>query len=119
MKVNRVLTDAEVKRINDKHGVADLPRAQPFKKKTYGLAYGGVVAPESWVAEEHVNYKAPTHIKKRLEDMKAELQAKVAQEKAYHHAIRNMPFDQIPTLEAWKSGQPTHAHHLEIEERPL
>jgi hypothetical protein len=119
MKVNKILSDAEVKRINEKHGVADLPRAEPFKKKTYGFAHGGLVAPEAWIAEEHANHKAPVHIKKRLDDMKAELQAKVAQDKAYHHAIRKMPFDQIPTLEQWKQGQPTHAHHLEIEERPL
>jgi len=120
MKVNRILSDAEVKKINDKHGVADLPRAEPFKKKTFGFASGGVVAPEAWVAEEHIHYTAPVHIKKKLDEMKAELQAKVAQEKAYHQAIRHMPFDQIPTLKAWAEGQPvTHAHHLEIEERPL
>ena len=120
MKVNRILSDAEVKKINDRHGVADLPRAEPFKKKTFGFAHGGVVAPEAWIAEEHVHYGAPVHIKKRLDEMKAELQAKVAQEKAYHQAIKHMPFDQIPTLKAWAEGQPvTHAHHLEIEERPL
>jgi hypothetical protein len=119
MKVNKILSDAEVKKINERHGVADLPRAEPFKKKKFGFAHGGIVAPEAYVAEEHVNYKAPIHIKKKLGDMKAELQAKVAQDKAYHHAIRKMPFDQIPTLEQWKQSQPTHAHHLEIEERPL
>jgi hypothetical protein len=119
MKVNKILTDAEVKRINERHGVADLPRAEPFKKKTYGFAHGGIVAPEAWIAEEHANHKAPVHVKKRLDDMRAELQAKVAQDKAYHHAIRKMPFDQIPTFEQWKQSQPTHAHHLEIEERPL
>jgi ADP-Ribosyltransferase in polyvalent proteins len=61
----------------------------------------------------------PPHIKASMDQMKAELQAKVAQDKAYHHAIRKMPFDQIPTFEQWKQSQPTHAHHLEIEERPL
>jgi hypothetical protein len=61
----------------------------------------------------------PPHIKASMDQMKAELQAKVAQDKAYHHAIRKMPFDQIPSFEQWKQSQPTHAHHLEIEERPL
>lgn len=37
MKVNRILNDAEVKRINDKAGVADLPREAPFDAKKYGF----------------------------------------------------------------------------------
>lgn len=57
MKVNRVLTDKEVEKINKAAGLADLPRAQSFKKKTYGFASGGVVAPDEWKAEEHVNHK--------------------------------------------------------------
>jgi hypothetical protein len=56
MKVNRILGDKEVERINNKAGVADLPRAQPFNKKAFGFAAGGVVAPDEWKAEEHVNY---------------------------------------------------------------
>jgi hypothetical protein len=56
MKVNRVLTDKEVEKINRAAGLADLPRAQPFKKKTYGFASGGVVAPDEWKAEEHINH---------------------------------------------------------------
>jgi hypothetical protein len=75
MKVNRVLQDKEVKAINKAAGAADLPRTRPFKAKDYGLAKGGVVAPEEFMAEEHVNYK--------------------------------------------RSGGATHAHHLDIEERPL
>jgi len=58
MKVNKVLTDAEVKSINKAAGMSDLPRAQPFKKKTFGFAGGGCVGPQQWMAEEHVNYKA-------------------------------------------------------------
>jgi len=76
MKVNKVLTDAEVKSINKAAGMSDLPRAQPFKKKTFGFAGGGCVGPQEWMAEEHVNHKA-------------------------------------------RGGRVTHAHHLEIEERPL
>jgi hypothetical protein len=76
MKVNKVLTDAEVKSINKAAGMSDLPRAQPFKKKSFGFAGGGCVGPQEWMAEEHVNYKA-------------------------------------------RGGRVTHAHHLEIEERPL
>ena len=42
MKVNKVLTDAEVARINKAAGISDLPRAEPFKKKAFGFAHGGV-----------------------------------------------------------------------------
>jgi hypothetical protein len=56
MKVNKVLSDAEVSRINKSAGMSDLPRAQPFKKKQFGFAKGGTVAPDEWKAEEHVNY---------------------------------------------------------------
>lgn len=75
MKVNRVLTDKEVEKINKEAGLSDLPRAQPFKKKNYGFARGGLIAPEEWIAEEHVHHKPNSKV--------------------------------------------THAHHLEIEERPL
>ena len=62
MKVNKVLSDAEVERINKKAGMADLPRTEPFAKKTFGFAQGGsasgLIAPEEFKAEEYVNYKA-------------------------------------------------------------
>ena len=58
MKVNRVLNDKEVSKINKAAGLADLPRAQPFNKKAFGFAKGGTVGPEEFMAEEHVNYKA-------------------------------------------------------------
>jgi hypothetical protein len=62
MKVNKVLSDAEVERINKKAGMADLPRTEPFAKKTFGFAQGGMVngliAPEEFKAEEYVNYKS-------------------------------------------------------------
>lgn len=58
MKVNRVLNDKEVSKINKAAGLADLPRAQPFNKKVFGFAKGGAVGPEEFMAEEHVNYKA-------------------------------------------------------------
>lgn len=56
MKVKRVLHDKEVKAINKAAGVSDLPRTKPFKAKDYGFASGGLVAPDEWKAEEHVNY---------------------------------------------------------------
>lgn len=37
MKVNRVLSDEEVKQINDAAGAADLPRAEPFDYEGYGF----------------------------------------------------------------------------------
>lgn len=62
MKVNKVLSDAEVARINNKAGLADLPRTEPFAKKTFGFAQGGMVnsliAPDEFKAEEYVNYKS-------------------------------------------------------------
>ena len=58
MKVNRVLSDKEVAQINKAAGLADLPRAKPFNTKKFGFAKGGTVAPEEWLAEEHVNHKA-------------------------------------------------------------
>ena len=58
MKVNRVLNDKEVSKINKAAGLADLPRAQPFNKKVFGFAAGGAVGPEEWMSEEHVNHKA-------------------------------------------------------------
>jgi hypothetical protein len=62
MKVNKVLSDAEVERINNKAGMSDLPRTEPFAKKTFGFAGGGMVnvcvAPDEFKAEEYVNYKS-------------------------------------------------------------
>jgi predicted GNAT family acetyltransferase len=58
MKVNRVLNDKEVSKINKAAGLADLPRAQPFNKKAFGFAKGGTVGPEEFMAEEHVNHMA-------------------------------------------------------------
>ena len=37
MKVNRILSDTEVKRINDKAGVTDLPREAPFDAEKFGF----------------------------------------------------------------------------------
>jgi hypothetical protein len=106
MKVNKILTDAEVAKINKAHGLADLPRAQKFNKKRFGFAKGGVVAPEAWVAEEHVNHGAQ------------------------HGGIVPQPIEShlgnrdVPSMQSWirnkkHHGGITHAHHLEIEERPL
>ena len=43
MKVNRVLSDKEVERINKKADVADLPRSKPINLKDYGFHDGGEV----------------------------------------------------------------------------
>ena len=37
MKVNRVLTDAEVQKINAAGGFSDLPREEPLDLKRYGF----------------------------------------------------------------------------------
>jgi hypothetical protein len=65
MKVNKVLSDKEVEKINKAAGLADLPRAQPFNKKVFGFDKGGSVsdaAPEL-VAEEMANYRDPKSTK--------------------------------------------------------
>ena len=99
MKVNRILGDKEVERINNKAGVADLPRAQPFNKKAFGFAAGGVVAPDEWKAEEHVNYKAkggPVELDQmRLELMNGGGKAKFlgeskVKERLYHGTNKNI-----------------------------
>jgi hypothetical protein len=58
MKVNRMLSDKDVAKINKAAGAADLPRQKPFNPKKFGFAKGGTVGPEEWMAEEHVNHKA-------------------------------------------------------------
>jgi len=58
MKVNRILHDKEVEAINKAAGAADLPRAKAMNQKAFGFAEGGTVAPDEWMAEEHVNHKA-------------------------------------------------------------
>jgi len=60
MKVNKILKDAEVQAINEAAGAADLPRAKPMDHSKFGFAHGGIVAPESWVAEEYANHKDKT-----------------------------------------------------------
>jgi hypothetical protein len=45
MKVNRVLPDEEVQKINKKAKVSDLPRSQPINLKDYGFLSGGRVQP--------------------------------------------------------------------------
>ena len=42
MKVNRILSDAEVKKINKAAKSSDLPRKEPFDKKRFGFANGGM-----------------------------------------------------------------------------
>ena len=81
MKVNKVLTDAEVARINKAAGMSDLPRAEPFKKKAFGFANGGVVGPEEWQAEEHVNHLPA---KKRDENKAKFLEPSKVKDRMYH-----------------------------------
>ena len=45
MKVNRVLPDEEVQKINKKAKVSDLPRSEPINLKDYGFRSGGNVQP--------------------------------------------------------------------------
>ena len=63
MKVNKVLSDKEVRAINKAAGVADLPRAAPFPAKKYGFAKGGsasmLIIPDYLKNEELANYRDP------------------------------------------------------------
>lgn len=81
MKVNKMLTDKEVKAINKAAGAADLPREQPFKAKKFGFAAGGIVGPEEWQAEEHVNHLPAS---KREANLAKFLKPSKVKERAYH-----------------------------------
>jgi hypothetical protein len=112
MKVNRVLTDKEVAKINKAAGLADLPRAQPFKAKKFGFAGGGTVAPDEWKAEEHVNHMAdggPVPPLRPLNPQLAALREQMAQQsalhKAYDEATKNMYTSQMPTFAQWLASQ--------------
>jgi len=179
MKVNRVLQDKEVKAINKAAGASDLPRTRPFKAKDYGLASGGVVAPEEFMAEEHVNYKAKGGItypmaprgewygegtydkeggvmkqvtpdnylakvrpltlddesRENIDLLKKHIQSgktldpllirASGKEDGRHraHAAKELGIKKVPVIDYGKhfkaKGGITHAHHLQIEERPL
>lgn len=54
MKVNRILSDEEVKAINDAAGTADLPRATPFDAKKYGFDTEDVNSPFTVVRSNRV-----------------------------------------------------------------
>jgi hypothetical protein len=95
MKVNKMLTDKEVKAINKAAGAADLPREQPFKAKKFGFAAGGTVGPEEWQAEEHVNHKASGG------SVLKDLEEHVRQQKGEYGAKRvQRAADEIPDLES-------------------
>lgn len=109
MKVNKMLTDKEVKAINKAAGAADLPREQPFKAKKFGFAAGGIVGPEEFKAEEHVNYKAeggpvpPARI--NFDALKAPALAQAALLDPYKQATAGMYTHQMPTFAQWLATQ--------------
>jgi hypothetical protein len=91
MKVNKVLSDAEVSRINKSAGMSDLPRAQPFKKKEFGFAKGGTVAPDEWKAEEHVNYAKGKEISNPFDYENADHVEAVSEIAAKHKDFNKIP----------------------------
>ena len=112
MKVNRVLTDKEVAKINKAAGLADLPRAQPFKGKKFGFAGGGTVAPDEWKAEAHVNHMAdggPVPPLRPLNPQLAAAREQMAQQsalhKAYDEAMKSVYTNQMPTFAQWVALQ--------------
>jgi len=112
MKVNRVLTDKEVAKINKAAGLADLPRAQPFKAKKFGFAGGGTVAPDEWKAEEHVNHMADggpvpplRPLNPQLAAMREQLAQQAALHKAYNEAMTYVNTNQMPTFKDWVASQ--------------
>jgi hypothetical protein len=112
MKVNRVLTDKEVAKINKAAGLADLPRAQPFKGKKFGFAGGGTVAPDEWKAEAHVNHMAdggPVPPLRPLNPQLAAMREQMAQQsalhKAYDEAMKGVYTSQMPTFAQWVKSQ--------------
>lgn len=112
MKVNRVLTDKEVAKINKAAGLADLPRAQPFKAKKFGFAGGGTVAPDEWKAEAHVNHMADggpvpplRPLSPQLAAMREQLAQQAALHKAYNEAMTYVNTNQMPTFKDWVASQ--------------
>jgi hypothetical protein len=96
MKVNRVLDDKEVRSINKAAGVADLPRAKPFSPKKYGFASGGLVAPDEWKAEEHVNHLPA---EKRNANLAKFLKPSKVKDRMYHGTSNNFTsFGESPTF---------------------
>lgn len=64
MKVVRLLTDDEVKAINDAAGVADLPRKEPFDPARYGLTH--MFEPEGAIAGSRISPAKPTGAAKNM-----------------------------------------------------
>lgn len=65
MKVNRILSDEEVRAINAEAGVADLPRQQPFDAAKYGFSEDLVLEDKLSETAEQVKEKARQALQKR------------------------------------------------------
>jgi len=116
MKVNKVLSDAEVARINNKAGMADLPRTEPFAKKTFGFAQGGMVngliAPDEFKAEEYVNYKSKGGDVKNTFDYENPSHV----ENVANIASKHRDFKQIPDVNKHLAGALSQGSYKFIED---
>ena len=112
MKVKRILHDKEVEAINKAAGAADLPRAKAMNQKSFGFAKGGTVAPDEWMAEEHVNHMADggpvpplRPLSPQLAAMREQLAQQAALHKAYNEAMTYVNTNQMPTFAQWVASQ--------------
>lgn len=87
MKVNRVLPDEEVERINKRAGVSDLPRDKPVDVKKMGFAKGGLVwnSPD-WKPHPENDLLQPIGASKMVGDERL-----LSQDDTFSHGLSEFP----------------------------
>lgn len=85
MKILRVLSDDEVKSINDKNNISDLKRLKPLDKKTYGFDEKGYALDKSTndenIIAEFFRYSVRNNLKNEVVDTLSEPSIEVSQQK--------------------------------------
>jgi len=85
MKVLRVLSDDEVKSINDKNNISDLKRLKPLDKKTYGFDEKGYALDKKTndenIIAEFFRYSVRNNLKNEVVDTLSESSIEVSQQK--------------------------------------
>lgn len=97
------------------------PSGMDVQGKKLHRQFGGGV-PKNLPPKENVG--VPQKIQPQFNALREELAHKAMLDKSYQKHIAKMPFNDIPSMQEWirqqkEKGGVTHAHHLEIEERPL
>jgi len=85
MKVVRVLSDDEVKSINDKNNISDLKRLTPLNKKTYGFDEKGYASDKNTndenIIAEFFRYSVRNNLKNEVVDTLSEPSIEISQQK--------------------------------------